>query len=76
VLVGRVEGVARLPLLCLRAPVLRGREKLVAVDCEDDGRVAEEPAVEGRDSGTSLAMVCESEKRVFDFGCCFCGDQM
>ena len=59
-LVGRVEGAARLALLYLRAPVLKGREKLVAVDCEDDGRAVEEPwdpAVDGRDEGTRRAIV-------------------
>jgi hypothetical protein len=59
VLVGRVDGAARLPLLCLRPAALRGREKLVAVDCEEEGRVEADSVVEGRDAGTSLAMLVD-----------------
>jgi len=73
-LVGRVEGAARLALLYLRAPVLNGREKFVAVDCDDDGRAAEEawdPAVDGRDEGTRRAMVTLSSNRCwYSGGCC------
>jgi len=72
-LVGRVEGGARLALLYLRAPVLKGREKFVAVDCEDEGRAAEEawhPAVDGRDDGTRRAIVKLSSNGIDIRGCC------
>ena len=66
-LVGRAAGATE-PIEAL-LPVDRGREKLVVVDCEEEGREASdfcEPAVDGRVS-TSRAILCGPiETRLFE----------